>query len=168
MTVLLLNASYEPLRVISTRRALMLVLAGKAEMLALGDGEFRSASHAYPVPIVVRLRYMVRIPFGARVPLTRRTLSIRDGGACQVVGCRRNGTTIDHIVPRSRGGRHAWDNVALMCYPHNRAKADRLLGELDWALKTVPRAPSNHHLILVAAEAALRDEWLPYLGAAAA
>ena len=168
MTVLLLNASYEVLRVISTRRALTLVLAGKAEMLAEGDGEFRSATHSYPVPLVVRLRYMVRIPFGARVPLTRRTLSIRDGGACQVGGCQRNGTTVDHIVPRSRGGRHAWDNVALMCYHHNRAKADRLLSELGWGLRTIPRAPSNHRLILVAAEAALRDEWLPYLGAAAA
>ena len=167
MSVLLLNASYEVLNVISTRRALMLVLAGKAEMLAEGDGEFRSATDAYPVPLVVRLRYMVRIPFDARVPLTRCTLSIRDDGVCQVASCQRKGTTIDHIVPRSRGGRHTWENVALMCYNHNRAKADRLLGEMGWNLKATPRAPSNHHLILVAAEAALRDEWLPFLGAAA-
>ena len=166
MSVLLLNASYEVLNVISARRALMLVLAGKAEMLAEGDGQFRSATDSHPVPLVVRLRYMVRIPFGARVPLTRRTLSIRDGGVCQVAGCQRRGTTIDHIVPRSRGGRHAWENVALMCHNHNRVKADRALGELGWGLKAAPRAPSNHHLILVAGEAAVRDEWLPYLAAA--
>ena len=164
MSVLLLNASYDPLRVISTRRALGLVLAGKAEMLGGGDGEVRSATAAYPRPVVVRLVQMVKIPFGARVPLNRRTLAVRDSHACQVRGCARRGTTIDHVVPRSRGGRHIWGNVALMCWQHNRAKSDRLLRDLGWSLKTPPRAPVGPWLVLVAAQALPREEWMPYLG----
>ena len=163
MSVLLLNASYEPLRVISTRRALGLVLAGKAELLEAGDGVFRSATRACPVPLVVRLRHMVHIPFGARVPLTRRTLAARDRGNCQVSGCDRRGTTIDHVVPRSRGGKHAWNNVALMCPTHNRVKSDRLMADLGWSLKSAPRAPSGHYLVLVAAASTPKQAWLRYL-----
>ncbi|MCY3851801.1 MAG: HNH endonuclease [Acidimicrobiaceae bacterium] len=148
MSVLLLNASYEPLHIISTRRALGLILAGKADLLEAGSTEMRSPSHTFPVPVVLRLRYMVRIPFAARVPLNRKTLKVRDNGECQVVSCRERGTTIDHVVPRSRSGDHSWTNVVLMCADHNLKKADRLLDELGWQLKTVPRAPRQHQLVL--------------------
>ena len=131
--------------------------------LARGPGQFRSATDAWPVPLVVRLVRMVYIPFGVRVPISRSTLAVRDHGDCQVAGCARHGTTIDHVVARSRGGRHAWDNVALMCWHHNRAKADRSLAEMGWTLKGTPRAPSGRWLVLVAARAKPRTEWLPYL-----
>ena len=164
MSALLLNASYQPLRVIPTRRALCLILAGKAELVEqVEDAEVRSATAAYPVPLVVRLRYMVKVPFGARVPLNRRTLTIRDDGECQVAGCGRSGTSIDHLQPRSRGGRHEWTNVALMCTHHNRVKSDKLLSELGWELKRAPRAPHDHHLILIAAKVEPKEAWLPYL-----
>ena len=165
MSVLLLNATFEPLSVITIRRAMGLVLAGKADLVEHGDGEFRSATRAYPVPAVVRLRNFVRLPFARSVPLNRRTLTSRDGGRCQVTGCTRAGTTVDHIVPRSRGGRHTWANVALMCYQHNRAKSDRTLSELGWTLRSVPRAPRGVRLVLGTAAAA--PMWEPYLGGAA-
>ena len=163
MSVLLLNATFEPLSVITIRRAICLVLAGKADLVEHGDGEIRSATCAYPVPAVVRLRNFVRLPFAHRVPLNRRTLAARDGGRCQVAGCTRAGTTVDHIVPRSRGGRHEWANVALMCYPHNRTKSDRLLSELGWALKAAPRSPRGARLLLVVGANTPAPTWEPYL-----
>ena len=162
-SALLLNASYEPLHVISTRRALGLVMAGKADLLERGDDHWRSASESFPVPLVLRLRYMVKIPFSARVPLNRRTLNIRDNKACQVVRCSKRGTTIDHIVPRSRGGQHEWTNVALMCSEHNLRKSDKLLHEMGWQLKSVPRAPRQHHLVMATSNALVNPVWEPYL-----
>ncbi len=163
--MLLLNATYEPLHVITARRALGLLLAGKAEMIEEGDGEFRSPSRTVTIPAVVRLHYMVRVPFRARVPLTRRTLTIRDNGRCQVARCPQRGSTIDHVVPKSRGGKHIWSNVVLMCAKHNEQKSDRLLRELGWELKAEPRAPRQHHLVLVAANASMKPAWQAYLGA---
>ena len=163
MSVLLLNASFEPLRVITTRRAMGLVLAGKAEMLGDGDGEVRSATRSYPIPVVVRLKYMVHIPFGAKVPVNRHTVMVRDKGDCQVAGCPKIGNTLDHVLPRSRGGKHTWKNVVLMCARHNRVKANKLLSELGWQLKVAPRAPHGHYLVLVAAKTKPRAEWAPYL-----
>ena len=163
MSVLLLNASYQPLRVITTRRAMGLILAGKAELITEGDGEIRSTSASFPMPVVVRLRYMVKVPFGARVPLNRRTLTVRDNGECQVGGCPRVGTTIDHLQPRSRGGRHEWVNVTLMCTHHNRIKSNKLMSELGWKLKTTPRPPRDHMLVMVAAKTTPKEAWMPYL-----
>lgn len=164
MAVLLLNASFEPLRVISLHRALGLVLAGKAEPVAERDGEVvRSCGGAeFPVPVVVRLRYMVKVPYASRVPLNRRTLAWRDGGVCQVSGCARRGTTIDHVMPRSRcrpGEAHRWENVVLMCPRHNHTKGDRTLAELGWTLKATPRAPRG--LVLLDASDPAFATWLP-------
>ena len=170
MSVLLLNASFEPLSVIPTRRALTLVWSGKAEMVEGSGDSIRSADESHPVPAVVRLRNMVRVPFRRTVPLNRRTLRARDGGRCQVAGCARAGSTIDHLVPKSRGGGHAWENTVLMCQPHNRAKRDRLLSELGWRLKAKPRAPRGPWLVLRHPHRAepIPPAWAPYVGAAAA
>ena len=165
MTVLLLDASYEPLRVISTRRAFLLVWEGKADLVEAGEGVLRSARETFPVPAVVRLCRMARVPFSSRVPLNRRTLNVRDGGRCQVAGCPAGGTTMDHVVPRCRGGRHEWGNVVLMCVSHNLAKSDRLLSELGWQLRRPPRTPWG--LVLAPEGTAVRKEWVPYLTAAA-
>ena len=166
MDVLLLNASCEPLRLITVRRALGMVISGRAVMVEAGSGHVHSASKAHPVPLVVRLCHMVRIPFAARVPLNRRTLTKRDNGRCQVAGCTDAGSTIDHVVPRSRGGRHEWSNVALMCVAHNRAKSDRLLSELGWQLKRAPRPPAPSCALLEVGEEPI-EAWAIYLGAAA-
>ncbi|QXC61768.1 HNH endonuclease [Aquihabitans sp. G128] len=104
-TTLLLNASYEPLCVIPVRRAVVLVLAHKADVLAEGDAALRSARVTVPAPSVIKLRYFVKVPYRASLPLNGRNLVARDHGRCAYCGGR--GDTIDHVVPRSRGGEHA-------------------------------------------------------------
>lgn len=151
MAVLLLNASFEPLRVITLRRAIGLLVAGKAEVITEGDGEIRSASTAFPVPAVVRLRYMVRVPFRASVPLSRKAVMIRDAKRCQFSHCSRSASTIDHVVPKSRGGVHEWTNVVAACGTCNSRKGDRLLGELGWSLRRQPVAPRGAVVLLSSA-----------------
>jgi 5-methylcytosine-specific restriction endonuclease McrA len=161
---LLLNASYEPLRVIAFRRAVVLVIEGKADVVEEGDQQLRSASFAMAAPLVIRLRRMVKVPFRARLPLNRANLVIRDGHRC--VYCDRYGVplTIDHVVPRSRGGRHVWENVVAACGPCNHRKADKLLAELGWSLDVTPKAPKGRLLI---GYAVLDPDpsWGPYLPA---
>ena len=168
MTVLLLNASFEPLRVITMRRALGLVLSGKADLVA-PDGEQvirTTGGVTYEMPAVVRLRNFVRVPFQATAPLSRRALQARDGHRCQVVGCNRSGQTVDHVVPRSRGGLHEWNNVTLMCVRHNSQKSDRLLEELGWKLAQQPYAPRGTLVLLARAGIQAPPEaWAPYLKA---
>lgn len=168
MTVLLLNASFEPLRVVSVRRGLGLVLSGKADLIAPQDGQVvrSTGGLVFDVPAVIRLRTMVRVPFQATVPLSRRALLARDEHRCQVAGCNRSGQTVDHVIPRSRGGRHEWTNVTLMCVRHNSQKGDRLLGELGWRLRSEPRAPRGVLVLLArAGMQAPHPAWAPYLPA---
>jgi Restriction endonuclease len=138
---LLLNATYEPLCVVSSRRAVVLVLSQKAVPVEDGDGFLRSVSRTVPVPAVARLTRFVRVPYRAQVPLTRKAVFARDGGRCAY--CGAPATSIDHVVPRSRGGQHTWDNVVASCGRCNHTKADRAISELGWRLRTVPRAPTG-------------------------
>ena len=140
-SALVLNATYEPLGVVSVRRATILVLSAKAVCIADGDGILHSERTSLPVPLVVRLTRYVRVPYRAQVPLTRRAVFARDGGRC--VYCGAAATSLDHVVPRSRGGSHTWDNVVASCARCNHTKADRAIGELGWRLRTAPRAPSG-------------------------
>ena len=139
-STLLLNASFEPLCIISARRALVLVLADKADVISESPDAFRSTRVTVAAPSVIRLRYFVKVPYRAALPLNRRNLAGRDGGRCQY--CGDKGSTIDHVTPRSRGGAHSWDNVVLACLPCNSRKGDRLLTELGWTLPSPPRAPA--------------------------
>ena len=138
---LLLNATYEPLCVVSSRRAVVLVLTEKAVPVEEGDGCFHSVTAAVPVPSVVRLTRFVRVPYRAQVPLTRKAVFARDGGRCAY--CGATATSVDHVIPRSRGGLHSWDNVVASCARCNHTKADRAITELGWRLRTVPRAPTG-------------------------
>jgi len=164
MAVLLLNASFEPLRVIPLRRAIGLIIAGKAEVIVEGNGLMRSATMSYVVPAVVRLRYMVHVPFMSTVPLSRQAVLVRDARRCQFSHCARIGSTIDHVVPRSRGGRHEWTNVIAACPTCNTKKGDRLLSELGWTLRASPSAPRGPIVLLTAAGVAHPpDEWIDWL-----
>ena len=164
MAVLLLNASYEPLRVIPVRRAVGLLLAGKADTVAEGDGEIRSTSMSLPMPAVVRLRYMVRVPFRTSVPLSRRAVLARDNKRCQFSHCNRSASTVDHLVPRSRGGQHLWTNLVAACPACNARKGDRLLHELGWSLRRKPMAPRGVVVLLSAAGvSAIPDVWMDWL-----
>lgn len=136
---LLLNATYEPLCVVSVRRAAILVLSGKAVCVADGDGIFHSARHRIPVPLVIRLTKYVRVPYRAHVGLSRRAIFARDGGRC--VYCQAPAETIDHVHPRSKGGAHAWENVVAACAKCNHHKGDKTLPELGWRLSVKPAPP---------------------------
>lgn len=166
--VLLLNATFEPLTALPLRRAVVLVVCGKAEVVH-GDPSglvLHSASDAVMVPSVIRLSTFVRVPYRARVPLTRAGLMHRDRYRCAYCGARAE--TIDHVIPRSRGGEHTWQNCVACCVKCNHRKADKLLAELGWRLRTVPRAPRGVHWRLLAGVGDADPQWLPYLGEPAA
>jgi 5-methylcytosine-specific restriction endonuclease McrA len=138
-SALVLNATYEPLCVVSVRRATILVISAKAVCVADGEGILHSARYSLPIPSVVRLTRDVRVPDRAHVGLSRRAIFARDGGRCAY--CRGPAETIDHVLPRSRGGGHDWDNVVAACAPCNHSKGDRTPAELGWRLHAVPAAP---------------------------
>ena len=162
---LVLNATFEPLCVVSTRRALLLVLEGKAEMMSATGRVFRAARITVDEPSVVRLVYFVKVAFQARVALNRRAVFARDGHRCQY--CGASAENIDHVVPRSRGGSHSWDNVVAACRPCNTAKRDRMLDESGMKLRRPPVVPRERTWILVAS-GAIRPDWEPYLPSVAA
>ena len=138
---LVLNATYEPLCVVPSRRAVVLLLTAKAVSVEEGDGVLHSARTDVTVPSVVRLTKFVRVPYRATVPLTRKAVFARDGGRC--VYCGATATSLDHVIPKSRGGSHAWDNVVSACGRCNHIKADRGIAELGWRLRRQPVAPTG-------------------------
>src|SRR5690606_24129360 len=138
---------------------------GKAEPLADSEHVMRSPSTEVRVPLVARLVKMAKVPRMQRVPFSRKMLSVRDKGVCQFNDCTAKATTVDHILPSSRGGKTTWENCVAACGPCNYRKADRTPEEMGWTLKTKP-APVYGPMVLLAragAHAALPEwaEWLP-------
>ena len=158
---LLLNATYEPLCVVSSRRAIVLVLAEKAVPVDAAAEVVHAERVSLPVPVVVRLTRYVRVPYPAQVPLSRRAVFTRDGQTC--VYCGSSATSIDHVVPRSRGGTHTWDNVVAACRRCNHTKADRSLAELGWKLPHPPHTPSGAAWRLLGART-VDPRWREWLG----
>ena len=156
---LVLNATYEPLCVVSSTRAVVLVLTGKAVAVEAAAEELHSERLSLHVPLVVRLNRFVRVPYRGHVPLTRRAVFARDGGRC--VYCTAPATSIDHVVPKSRGGEHVWDNVVSCCRRCNHAKADRGVMELGWRPPR-PKAPTGPAW-RVLATGRMHPSWSPYL-----
>ena len=159
---LVLNATYEPLCVVATRRALVLVLDEKAEMVSATGGAFHSARATFDEPSIVRLISYVKVPYRNRVALNRRAVFMRDGHRCQY--CGATAENIDHVVPRSRGGTHTWDNVVAACRPCNARKEDRLLHETHMRLRRQPSAPAGRAWMLLAM-GSMRPEWEEFLPA---
>ncbi len=157
---LVLNATFEPLCVVPTRRAIVLVLSEKAELLHANGGHFRSELLDLPEPSVVRLGYYVKVPYQARIGLNRRSVFARDGHRCQYCGSAAE--NLDHVVPRSKGGSHSWENVVAACRSCNNRKQDHLLHETGLSLQRVPTAP-RERLWILAAGGGLRPDWEPYL-----
>ena len=138
--VLLLNQNYEPLNVCQVRRAVVLLGKGKAEILENGMGVIRTAAMALPAPSVIRLMYLVRRPIAAR-RLTRREAFLRDRYRCQYCDKETRELTLDHVVPRYKGGKHAWDNVVSACTTCNHRKGNRTPAEAGMRLKRRPAPP---------------------------
>lgn len=138
--VLVLNGNYEPINVCTTKRAMGLILADKAMVVENGRGFIHTISRAYERPSVIRLVYMVRRP-RPRVRLCKREVLRRDGHCCQYCGRETNQLTIDHIVPRYRGGEHSWENLVAACPQCNRRKGGRTLAEARMRLLHQPFEP---------------------------
>ena len=157
---LILNATYEPLGVISERRALILVLNSRATTIEDSGTVLHFTGGEISLPSVIKLNRFVRVPFRREVPLSRRALFARDGGRC--VYCSAPATSIDHVIPRSRGGAHAWENVVSACHRCNHLKADKHLKELGWKLRSLPRQPAGAAWRVLGTGRA-DAQWLPYL-----
>jgi len=158
---LVLNASYEPLSVVSARRAVVLLVREKAELVEGQGRHWSSERLRVPVPTVIRLFRYVRVPFHRRVPLNRRAVFARDEHTCQY--CGSSAENLDHVVPRSRGGTHTWENVVAACRRCNTRKGDRTLEEVGMRLAIVPRAPRKHGWLLIGLGAPPHPSWHPYL-----
>jgi 5-methylcytosine-specific restriction endonuclease McrA len=160
---LVLNATYEPLSVVPTRRAVCLVLAEKAEVLHDDDGLVRSAHLELRTPLVIRLRYMVKVPYHRRTTMSRRAVFARDAHQCQY--CGGHADSIDHVLPRSRGGQHVWENVVAACRPCNSRKEDRSVHDAGLVLRRRPTAPKELTWVVIAV-GGVPEVWKPYLAKA--
>jgi len=159
--VLVLNASYEPLHVASAKRAITLVQYGVAEVLEESEDVVRSPSTVMRIPSVIRLRRYVRRPRTHPVPFNRRNVLRRDFYTCQYCGSRHE-LTLDHVTPRSRGGRHAWENVVVACRECNQFKGNRTPEEAGLRLRCSPRAPT-FGLYIAGHFSEWQEHWSKYL-----
>jgi 5-methylcytosine-specific restriction endonuclease McrA len=159
---LVLNASFDPLAVVAARRAVVLVLKEKAVILESNGEVFRSQYLQLPAPSVVRLTYFVKVPYRARASLTRRAVFARDEWTCQY--CGKTAENVDHVIPRSLGGEHVWENVVASCRRCNSRKENRLAGQAGLVLRRSPFAPRD---VFRLQAGRLEPEWERYLPRAA-
>lgn len=148
--VLVLNAGYEPLSLVSVRRAVVLLLHEKAELLEATHQMITSTSRSIPIPLVIRLVHYVKLPH-RRVPATRASIMLRDAYICQYCGESpgHNNLTVDHVVPRSRGGAHDWHNLVTACKRCNQKKGSLTPDEAMMHLIRKPFEPSYVALVLL-------------------
>lgn len=160
--VLVLNQSYEPLNLCRIRRAVVLVFRGKAEVLENSRGEIHSVTRVFPIPSVIRLVYMVKRPRHQR-KLTKLELFNRDQYTCQYCGRQTKELTLDHVIPRRRGGEHTWENVVSACKVCNRRKGGRTPQEAGMKLIRQPRSPRNDGFYIPYHYLNDHSEWVKYL-----
>lgn len=160
--VLVLNATYEPIHVCGVKRAAVLLLKEKAEVIEPGEGHLHAERTALARPAIIRLRTYAPVPRRSRRRLTRRAVFARDDWTCQYCGSRSD-LTVDHVIPRSKGGSNEWENIVACCAPCNRRKADRMPHQARMFPKRSPRAPHPSVFIQVACPRvpASWDAWLP-------
>jgi 5-methylcytosine-specific restriction endonuclease McrA len=160
--VLVLNGNYEPINVCNTKRAMGLILAGRATVLENGRGFIRTVSRTYERPSVIRLAYVVRRP-RPKVRLCKREILHRDGHRCQYCGRQTNQLTLDHVVPRYRGGQHSWENLVAACPQCNRRKGGRTLAEARMELSRQPFEPRATARYLFGGYMGGNGAWVKYL-----
>ena len=164
LPVLVLNQNYEPLNVCRARRAVVLLYQSKAEMLEDGRGLIHGAHHDFPVPSVIRLPYLVKRPFRAGRKLSRLEIFARDNYTCQYCGKQTHQLTLDHVIPRYRGGPHTWENLVSACVPCNRRKAGKTPEEAKMKLRQIPVTPrSNRYSYIPSQYLETHEEWQRYL-----
>ena len=166
--VLVLNATFEPINVCTVRRAAVLVLKSKAEVLEHGKGVLHSEHLALDRPVVIRLITYVKVPRDVhRRKITRKAVLARDSWTCQYCGTSKPGLTVDHVIPRSRGGQSVWENIVAACASCNRRKGNRLPREASMHPRHLPRPPGPLVFIRISSPR-IPVTWERYLAAQAA
>jgi len=161
--VLVLNTSYEPLSICDARNAFLLLYGGKAETVTNHpELVVRTVSASFPLPSIVRLKIFARFQCRKPAELTRRNIFMRDGFTCQYCGRKEPALTIDHVIPRSKGGGESWDNLVTACRACNNTKGDRTPPEAGMRLTNPPSRP-NRIALLRRNHQHLAEEWKPYL-----
>lgn len=160
--VLVLNANFEPIHVCTTRRALGLLLNGKASLVLNGRGVIHTVSASYPRPSIIRLDKMIRRP-RPTVRLSKREVLRRDDYTCQYCGQKISYLTIDHVVPRHLGGRHSWDNLVAACPACNHHKGGRTLDQAQMHLLRPAQEPSASAMYLFGRHLRENEDWLPFI-----
>ncbi len=158
---LVLNVTNEPLSVVTVKRALVLVLGDRADVVASNGHVWRSEHLQIAAPSVIKLRRYVYTRFDRRVPVNRRAIFLRDDGTCQY--CARPAENIDHVVPRSQGGQHTWDNVVAACRRCNTKKGGRTPEQAGLVLRSQPKSPPRHGWVHMTYGARPDPTWEPYL-----
>lgn len=158
--VLVLNQSYQPITLITVKKAITLFFRDKVDFVELSENIIHSPSSSLNAPLIVRLKFPIRYsPFG-RVELNKRNLFRRDGFKCAYCGSDDN-LTMDHIVPKSRGGQSNWENLVTACHPCNNRKDNKLLEDVGYTLSVKPRQPNQ--LMFLTHNTKVHDKWKPYL-----
>ena len=165
--MLVLNATFEPINVCTVRRATCLLLKEKAEVLEQGAHDLHWARGSLRRPMVIRLTTYVRVPRDThKRKITRRAVFARDEWECQYCGARTS-LTVDHVIPRSKGGGSSWENIVASCAPCNRRKGDRLPNQVNMHPRRVPRMP-NPQIFIQLASPTIPAPWRQYLAFAEA
>ncbi|ACD89261.1 MAG: HNH endonuclease [Chlorobium limicola] len=160
--VLVLNSSYEPLRICDAQKAVLLLFGGKAVPVAHHpEKAICTVSCCFPLPSIIRLNVFVRVPF-KKIMLNKKNILRRDAFRCQYCGRTDLPLTVDHILPRSRGGEESWENLITACLRCNTKKGNRTPSEAGMATRSKPARP-NHIIFMQQLTASVSDEWKPYL-----
>ncbi len=160
--VLVLNANFEPLNICSLHRAVGLMITGKASLVLNGRGEIRTVSHSFPRPSIIRLEKMIHRPRPV-VRLAKREIFRRDGYRCQYCGVQTPFLTIDHIIPRSLGGAHTWQNLVAACPSCNHRKGGRTLEQASMKLLSQPKEPPASAEYLFGRLLNDNEDWVPFV-----
>jgi 5-methylcytosine-specific restriction endonuclease McrA len=161
-SVLILNQNYEPLNVCNARRAFVLVDRGKAEVLEHGEGGIKTTSYIYPLPSVIRMIYLIKRP-RPQMRLSRREVFNRDRYTCLYCGVQTRDLTLDHVVPRHRGGAHSWENLVSACKRCNHRKAGRTPREANMRLLREPYAPKVTSYYVVYRHLGGQESWRKFI-----
>ena len=160
--VLVLNANFEPINVCNTRRAITLVIDGKASLILNGRGEIKPVRQEFPRPSIIRLEKMIHRP-RPRVKLTKREVLRRDNYTCQYCGQHVPYLTVDHVIPRHLGGEHVWTNLVAACPYCNHRKGGRTIEQAQMRLLHPPSVPSASASYLFARHLHENQDWLPFV-----
>lgn len=160
--VLVLNANFEPLNVCTTRRAIGLMMSEKAILVQNGRGYIQGVRQKFPAPNIIRLSYIIKRPRPV-VKLSKSEVFRRDKYICQYCGKKSPNLTIDHVIPRSKAGKHSWGNLVTACAKCNNRKGNRTDEQANMKLLTAPKAPGASALYIFGKFTNNNKEWIPFI-----